>query len=144
MKVLLDTSVLVAAMVEAHPAHEKSLPWLQRIKKGSDSGLVSAHSVSELYAILTTLPIKPRISPLVAYNLIQRNVFDLCEVLPLSAEDYSAVIKHLSEEGITGGVTYDAVILYAAIRGKADRIVTLNESDFRRIYPQMTEQIVSP
>jgi len=29
MKVLLDTSVLVAAMVEAHPAHEKSLPWLQ-------------------------------------------------------------------------------------------------------------------
>jgi len=37
MKVLLDTSVLVAAMVEAHPAHEKSLPWLQQIKKGSDS-----------------------------------------------------------------------------------------------------------
>lgn len=144
MKVLLDTSVLVAAMVEAHPAHEKSLLWLQRIKQGSDSGLVSAHSVAELYAILTTLPMKPRISPLVAYNLIQRNVFDLCEVLPLSAEDYSAVIKHLSEEGITGGVTYDAVILYAAITGKADRVVTLNEGDFRRIYPQMAEQIVSP
>jgi len=65
-------------------------------------------------------------------------------VLPLSAEDYSAVIKHLSEEGITGGVTYDAVILYAAITGKADRVVTLNEGDFRRIYPQMVEQIVSP
>lgn len=144
MKVLLDTSVLVAAMIEAHPAHEKSLLWLQRIKQGSDSGLVSAHSVAELYAILTTLPMKPRISPLVAYNLIQRNVFDLCEVLPLSAEDYSAVIKHLSEEGITGGVTYDAVILYAAITGKADRVVTLNEGDFRRIYPQMAEQIVSP
>jgi predicted nucleic acid-binding protein len=124
MKVLLDTSVLVAAMVEAHPAHEKSLPWLQRIKKGSDSGLVSAHSVAELYAILTT-PMKPRSSPLVAYNLIQRNLFDLCEVLPLSAEDYSAVIKHLSEEGITGGVTYDAVILYTAITGKVDRVVTL-------------------
>jgi predicted nucleic acid-binding protein len=75
MKVLLDTSVLVAAMGEAHPAHEKSLPWLQRIKKGSDSGLVSAHSVAELYAILTTLPMKPRISPIVAYDLIQRNVF---------------------------------------------------------------------
>ncbi|MBU4582986.1 MAG: hypothetical protein KKH02_11335, partial [Proteobacteria bacterium] len=41
---------------------ETSLPWLQRIKKGSDSGLVSAHSVAELYAILTTLPMKPRIS----------------------------------------------------------------------------------
>jgi len=144
MKVLLDTSVLVAAMVEAHPAHEKSLPWLQRIKTGSDSGLVSAHSIAELYAILTTLPLKPRISPTVAYDLIQRNVFDLCEVLPLSAEEYSVVIKHLSEVGIIGGVTYDALILYAAIQGKADRVVTLNEGDFRRIYPQMAEQIVSP
>lgn len=144
MKVLLDTSVLVAAMVEAHPEHEKSLRALQRIKKGSDSGLVSAHSVAELYAILTTLPLKPRISPLVAYTLIQRNVFDLCEVLPLSAEDYNAVIKHLSEERISGGATYDALILYTAIKGKADRLVTLNEGDFRRIYPQMAEQIVPP
>jgi len=66
------------------------------------------------------------------------------EVLPLSAEDYRAVLKHLSEEGITGGVAYDAVILYAAIEGKADCVVTLNEGDFRRIYPQMAEQIVSP
>lgn len=87
---------------------------------------------------------KPRISPTMAYDLIQRNVFDLCEVLPLSADDYRAVIKHLSDEGITGGVTYDAVILSAAIKGKADRIVTLNGDDFRRIYPQMAEQIVSP
>lgn len=144
MKILLDTSVLVAAMVEAHPAHEKSLPWLQRIKKGSDSGLVSAHSIAELYAILTTLPMKPRISTTVAFDLIQRNIFDLCEVLPLSAGDYGAIIKHLSENEIAGGVIYDAVILYAAIKGKADRVVTLNESDFRRIYPQMVDQIISP
>jgi predicted nucleic acid-binding protein len=144
MKVLLDTSVLVAAMVEAHPAHEKSLPWLQRIKRGEELGLVSAHSVAELYAILTTLPLKPRISPTVAYDLIQHNVFDLCEVLSSTAEDYGAVIKSRSKEGITGGVTYDAIILYAAIKGKADRVVTLNENDFRRIYPQMAARIVSP
>lgn len=144
MKVLLDTSVLVAAMVESHPAHEKSLPWLQRIKKGSDTGLVSAHTVAELYAILTTLPMKPRISPIVAYGLIKHNVFELCEVLPLTAEDYNAVIKHLSEGGVTGGVTYDAVILYVAIKENADCVVTLNEGDFRRIYPEIAEQIVSP
>ena len=85
---------------------------------------------------------KEKISPIVADKLIQRNVFDLCEVVPLSGDDYSAVTKHLSEEGITG-VTYDALILCAAIMGKADRVVTLIEGDFRRIYPQMAEQIVS-
>jgi predicted nucleic acid-binding protein len=144
MKILLDTSVLVAAMVEAHPAHMRSLAQLQRIKNGVDAGLVSAHTIAELYAILTTLPVKPRISSVIAYELIQHNVFDLCEVAPLSAEDYSAVTRHLSEKGITGGVTYDALILYTAIKAKADRIVTLNESDFRRIYPQIAEQIISP
>lgn len=55
MRVLLDTSVLVAAMVEAHPAHERALPWLQRVEAGIDSGVVAAHSVAELYAVLTTL-----------------------------------------------------------------------------------------
>ena len=56
MRFLLDTSVLVAAMVEAHPMHITALPWLRRAKDRLDSGLVAAHSVAELYAILTTLP----------------------------------------------------------------------------------------
>ena len=144
MKVLLDTSVLVAAMIEAHPEHVRALPWLQRIKQSKDSGLVSAHSIAELYAILTTLPMKPRISPVIAYDLIRRNVIELCEVATLSTADYSELTKHLSQEGIIGGVTYDAVILYAAIKGQADRIVTLNENDFRRIFPKLALPIVSP
>lgn len=32
MKVLFDTSVLVAAMIESHPAHERALPWPQKSK----------------------------------------------------------------------------------------------------------------
>ncbi|MGH3085927.1 MAG: hypothetical protein ACRDSJ_01250 [Rubrobacteraceae bacterium] len=43
MRVLLDTSVLVAGMVEAHPAHERALPWLARVKAGTNSGIVAAH-----------------------------------------------------------------------------------------------------
>jgi predicted nucleic acid-binding protein len=56
---LFDTSVLVAAMVEAHPNHTAALPWLQRAKPGLVTGLVAAHSLAELYAVLTTLPIQP-------------------------------------------------------------------------------------
>jgi predicted nucleic acid-binding protein len=39
MRILLDTSVLVAAMIEAHPMHERALPWLQRVQDGQDVGL---------------------------------------------------------------------------------------------------------
>jgi predicted nucleic acid-binding protein len=46
MRVLFDTSVLVAAMVELHPAHEKALSWLQRAKDGTHQGFVAAHTGS--------------------------------------------------------------------------------------------------
>jgi len=121
MKFLLDTSVLVAAIVEAHPAHKLALPWLQRVKNEKDTGLVAAHSIAELYAILTTLPIQPRISPGVAQHLIQQNVLSACEVVALSAEDYTAVITHLAEAGISGGVTYDALILHAALKAGVEQ-----------------------
>ncbi len=144
MKILLDTSVLVAAIVETHPAHKLTLPWLQRVKTKEDIGVVAAHSIAELYAILTTLPIQPRISPKVAKQLIQQDVLSVCEIVVLSDEDYKAVITHLAETGISGGVTYDALILHAALKARVDKVVTLNEKDFRRIYPELSEKIMSP
>jgi len=32
MKTLFDTSVLVAAMIESHPAHPRALSWLQQAR----------------------------------------------------------------------------------------------------------------
>ena len=144
MRILLDTSVLVAAIVEAHPAHEQALPWLQRTRDGSDSGLVAAHSLAELYAVLTTLPIQPRISPTVAWQLIDHNVLNVLEIISLSHDDYFAAIKRLSDLGIAGGATYDALILQAALRANADQIVTLNEKDFRRVNPDLTDKMIAP
>ncbi|MBN1137182.1 MAG: PIN domain-containing protein [Anaerolineae bacterium] len=144
MRILLDTSVLVAAIVEAHPMHDVALPWLQRARAEADTGLVAAHSVAELCAILTTLPVRPRIAPAIAWQLIQENVLDALEVVALTGEDYASIIKRLSETGIVGGVTYDALILQSAEKGNAERIVTLNEADFQRAAPQLASRIVSP
>jgi predicted nucleic acid-binding protein len=52
VRVLFDTSILVAAMVEAHPMHAAAWTCIKRAKDGLDSGLVAAHSVAELYAVL--------------------------------------------------------------------------------------------
>ena len=144
MRILLDTSILVAAMVEAHPRHTSALPWLQRAKNQADTGLVAAHSLAELYAVLTTLPVQPRITPAVAQQLIQHDVFDILEVVPLSAGDYARVIKQLAEHGIVGGATYDALIVQAAVKAGADQILTLNERDFRRVSPDLAGRVVTP
>jgi len=77
VRILLDTSVLVAAMLVTHPAHHRAIAWLQRIRQGSDTGPVSAHSLAELYAVLTRLPVQPRFTPEVARQMIATNVLDL-------------------------------------------------------------------
>lgn len=100
--------------------------------------------MAELYAILTTLPVQPRISASLARQLIQRDVLDVCEVVSLSDEDYASVIDHLSDVGVVGGATYDALILHAAVKTKIDQIVTLNEKDFRRIYPELADKVIAP
>ncbi len=42
MKILFDTSTLVAAIIEGHPAHGLALPWLQRVKAKTDQSTHSA------------------------------------------------------------------------------------------------------
>lgn len=144
MKVLLDTSVLVAAMVEAHPEHERALPWLQRARRGEITAIVAAHTLAELYSILTSLPVKPTISPPTAWHLVRKNILDTLEVVALSKDDYRAILEHLAEIAIAGGATYDALIAYAAWKAEVDQLVTFNEKDFRRVYPAFSEQIVAP
>ena len=56
MKVMFDTSVLVAGMVEPHPMHERALPWLKRARSRDLEFFVAGHTLAELYAVLTTLP----------------------------------------------------------------------------------------
>lgn len=144
MRILLDTSVLVAAMVEAHPAHEQGWAWLKRVTDGTDKGLVAAHSLAELYAILTTLPVHPPISPSEAKQLIQHNVVGKLEIVSLSEQDYIQVVEHLAALGIVGGATYDALILCAAVNANVDLVITLNKRDFQRVYPNFADRIVTP
>jgi predicted nucleic acid-binding protein len=140
---LFDTSVLIAAMLESHPAHTRAFPWLKQAQDHTVSGIVAAHSIAEIYAILTTLPVQPRIPASVARKLIRHNL-DALDIISLSSLDYLAIIQHLSEHDIIGGVTYDALIVYAAMKADAGQILTLNEKDFRRIYPEIADRIIAP
>lgn len=144
MKIMTDTSLLVAAMVESHPAHERSFPWLQRGLAGEFGYLVAAHTLAELYAVLTTLPVSPRLSPGTVWRLIYENVGRRARVISLSAADYADVLKSMSERGFTGGIIYDAIIVKAAQKAGADRLLTLNVEDFRRVWPDADKRVVAP
>jgi predicted nucleic acid-binding protein len=144
VKVLFDTSVLVAAIVEAHPAHERALPWLAQGRSGTIETLVAAHSTAETYAVLSTMPLSPRIGPGLARQLVRENVLSVAQVVSLAARDYAAVLDALGDLGVVGGAVYDALIARAAAKAKADRLLTLNPKDFRRVWPAGANRIQSP
>jgi predicted nucleic acid-binding protein len=136
LRVFFDTSVLVAASVEPHPMHERSLVWVKRAKAEELEMLVASHTIAELYGVLTTLPVRPRISPDTAVRLILENVRKIAKVVPLSVSDYEAAIERLAELGIPGGAVYDALIARAAKKSGAERFLTLNAGDFERVWPE--------
>ena len=144
MKVLLDTSVLVAALVEPHPDHERALPWLTKAKTKSGETVISSHSIAELYAVLTTLPVSPKISSGLAWRLISESIEPRVSIVSLTASEYLATVKHLSNLGLSGGVMYDALIVKAAQKGGVDRIVTFNTNDFKRIWPEGASRVIAP
>jgi len=63
MKVLADTSVLVATHLPTHAGFSAAGAWMNRAKQGALDLVVSAHSLAETYSVLTRLPVKPPICP---------------------------------------------------------------------------------
>ena len=148
MKLFFDTSVLVAAMVVAHPQHGPAAAALGRVVlPGSmDKGSACCHSLAELYAVLTRLPLSPAIHPTEAHRLIEENVIAHFRLVPLVAEDYRESLRALSDTGWAGALIYDALLLRAAERSGAETVLTFNVGHFQRLAhtPELRARIGSP
>lgn len=141
MRIFFDTSVLVAAFVESHPAHKVALKRLNKVRAGTDTFIVGGHTLAELYAVLTRLPVRPSIGSALARRLVEENTQD-AEISVLSAKDYLKVLARMDEKGLRGGVVYDALLFHAACKAKADLLITLNEKDFKRIQEKENRPVI--
>ncbi|MAO65919.1 MAG: VapC toxin family PIN domain ribonuclease [Balneola sp.] len=143
MKVLFDSSALIAAFVESHPKHNEARKWLSRAKRKEIEYVVAGHSLFEVYSVLTSAPFQPRITPGIAQELLKENVEDHAQIITLSKKDHHRIIQKLAEQNLKGGIVYDAIIAECAIKAKADQMITSNSKDFVRIFPEDSIQIVS-
>lgn len=133
MKILFDSSVLIAAFVEFHPKHKTALSFLAKAKNKEFELFVSAHSILEVYSVLTSAPFKPRITSVIAKQLIENNIRSFAKIVYLSDKDYFVIIEKMSSSGLIGGIVYDAIIVECALNSKVDEILTLNPKDFLRL-----------
>ena len=144
MKVLLDTSILTAALVKVHPAHPVAVRWLQRIRNGDVIGVINVHALAELYSNLTRIPFEPRLQANEIEAIYEHDIRGQLEVVSLSGDDYLDVIHHLRQMGLTGGIIYDALHVFAGIKSGVDQILTFNPKHFRQIYPEFADRVVEP
>lgn len=145
MKVFLDTSVLVAAVVTKHEHHTRAFDVLDRVQNGKDEGHISGHSMAEMYSILTKLPPPFRHTPEQALLSIEENVIKHFRVTALSPNEYAPLIREAALSGIQGGTIYDAVLLKCAARSGAEKIWTFNLKHFQNIAPKtIVSQIFAP
>jgi predicted nucleic acid-binding protein len=136
-----DTSVLVATFWGDHPHHEASLKSFASATKST--GACAAHSLAEVYAVLTRLPVRPVVAPADALLFIEEIQKRLTVVL-FDERDYAETIKQTVDLSLAGGQIYDALILRAAEQIKAKTILTWNIGQFRRIAPPLVNRIRTP
>jgi len=141
MRDFFDTSVLVAAFRNPHVHHDASIRLLSTATpKHSACGL---HTLAELYASMTALPVHPRILPEQAMLFVE-DARRRLTVISLDDEEYVETIRVSSELGFASGRVYDALLLRCAAKSKAQNIYTWNVKHFQSTAPELARRIRTP
>ncbi len=142
MVVFFDTSVLVASASEAHPHFVPASSAMARVAAGKDKGFISQHSIAEVYAALTRLPVIPRIHPVEAERIIRDNILHHFSIVSIGKEDYLEALENVSQSGWAGAKIYDALLLRSAEKSGAQRIYTFNVRDFVQMAPLRLQPMI--
>jgi predicted nucleic acid-binding protein len=145
MKLFFDTNILVAAVLKQHVFHERSFAALDRVQAGKDDGFISAHSLAEMYSVLTSLPVPYRHTPEQALLSVEENVLKYIKPVALIGSEYATLIREAAKSQVRGGRVYDALLLKAAEKVGADRILTLNLKHFQSLAsPELRSRLSEP
>ncbi|MFZ1641602.1 MAG: PIN domain-containing protein [Candidatus Contendobacter sp.] len=129
--VLFDTSVLVPYCIAAHAHRVRAWAAVAESTRSGMDCCISLHSLAETFAVLSALPINPRISTDQAMFLIEMEILQRFSTVPLSVDAYRQAMIDVARVGRSGGAMYDALILQAARNVGASRLYTFNDKHFR-------------
>ena len=141
MRDFYDTSIFVAAFREDHPDHEASIRLFSKADKRHCACAV--HSLAEVYAVMSVLPVRPPIPPQQVLLFIQE-IRSRCTVIALDENEYFETIQDTAEHGFVSGRVYDALLLRCAVKSKAKTIYTWNLKPFHALAPELATRIRTP
>ena len=101
------------------------------------------HTLAEVYAAMTALPIRPMLPPEQVMLFVQE-VRDRLTLVSLDESEYFEAIQQTAAAGFTSGRVYDALLLRCAAKAKAQTIYTWNLKHFQSIAPAQAARIRTP
>ncbi|MHB1253691.1 MAG: type II toxin-antitoxin system VapC family toxin [Candidatus Humimicrobiaceae bacterium] len=144
MKILFDTSILVAAFIKTHPKHVECFSWFKKTDTGEIKAYVSVHTLLEFYSAVTGILKIDKLNPDSVAELMKRNIYPHLNLITYTETDYKNVLINCAELHITGGTCYDFLIAYAAFKQKVDFLLTLNKRDFEKFSSKLNLSILEP
>lgn len=141
MKRFFDTTVLVAAVLEEHQNHPASFRAFSTATR--TNSFCAAHSVAEMYATLTRMPGKQRLTAdqaLLALSAVEARL----TIVPLDSNEYFAAIRKFAAIGVAGGTIYDGLIATCALKSKADVVYTWNLAHFLLLGSEVAQKLRTP
>lgn len=130
--IAIDSSVIVPALAKWHEQHKRAAEALDRALGSPEGVIVAAHALFETYSVLTRLPERYRASGRDVMNAL-RNTFAGCAIVSFPSDEAWTLLEDLVATDVTGGTTYDALILRTVESAGATSILTLNRRDFHRL-----------
>jgi len=131
MAVFLDTSVLLAGLIELGPQSVPAHLVMHAVAEGRIAPASTAwHCCLEFYSVSTRLPAEFRLQPADALRLVEEEIAGRMTVHDLPASERVPLLRAAAADRVAGGRIYDAHIAEVARAARADVIVTDNRRHF--------------
>lgn len=131
MSVFLDTSVLLAGLVDFGPQSAPAQSVMHAVaEKRLEAAATAWHCCLEFFSVSTRLPPEFRLSPTEASLLLQDEVFARMTVHDLPEPDRLSMLQAAGRDGVAGGRIYDTHIAEVARAIGATVVITDNRRHF--------------
>lgn len=131
MSVFLDTSVLLAGLIDFGPQSAPAQSVMHAVAEQRIQNAATAwHCCLELFSVATRLPPEFRLTPADACLLLEQEVFARFAVHDLPSAARVPMLQAAARDAIAGGRIYDTHIAETARAASATVIVTDNRRHF--------------
>jgi predicted nucleic acid-binding protein len=133
-RLFLDTCLLTAASVPAHPAHAAARAYFQRARRRGSSFCISPQVFREFLVVITRQPVEGIVYTLEEADKALMEWRAQCDVLSEGADTVKQWIQLARRHQVQGKSLHDSNIAAVMLTHGVERLATRNPADFKR-YP---------